>query len=54
MEYFKTTMEEIMIYFVLGIIVGFFVTLFSWVLPLKNQIKDLRTAVHDCIKSGLL
>ncbi len=47
-------MEKIMIHFLLGLIVGFIVTLFSMVLPLKKQIKDLQTAVHDCIKSGLL
>lgn len=47
-------MEKIMIYFLLGLIVGFIVTLFSMVLPLNEQIKELKTAVHDCIKSGLL
>ena len=47
-------MEKIMIYFLLGLIVGFVVTLFSMVLPLKEHIKELKTAVHDCIKSGML
>jgi hypothetical protein len=44
----------VMIYLLIGFVFGVIFSYFVWIRKLVNNETELRQAVHDCIKSGML